>query len=145
MAALGMGCLLSLRVKSLVRRESPLSFQLPRHSMLTNCEREVANDMKSLFYGESWAKATRPASQPCFPYAAQPLAEALNDQGWPCIHGRREKDRPILKRCPRMLGTGAWFHHPGSPPHQMPQNFRRECKCARFGGNSKGKYFLQIT
>ena len=66
-------------VKSLVRRESPLSFQLPRHFTLTNCEGEVVNDMKSLFTARA---GPRPPDGPCFSHAAGPLRDVLNNQRW---------------------------------------------------------------
>lgn len=63
-------------VKSLMRKESPLSFQLPRHFTLTNCEKEVANGMRSLFMARS---GPRPPDWLCFPHAAG--GEVLNNQG----------------------------------------------------------------
>lgn len=40
-----------------------MSFQLPGHFMLTNCEREVTNDMKSLFMARA---GPRPPVGQCF-------------------------------------------------------------------------------
>ena len=77
MAALRMGCFVTHSVKSLMRRESPLSFQLPRHFTPTNCERKAANDMKSLFMART---GPRPPDRPCFSHAAGPLREVLNNQ-----------------------------------------------------------------
>lgn len=78
LAVLRTGCFLSLWGKSLVRGKSSLSFQLPRHFMLKNCEREVANHTKSLFMARA---GPRPPDGPCFSHAAGPLAEVLNNQG----------------------------------------------------------------
>lgn len=86
MAALWMGCFPSLPVISLVRKESPLSFQLPRHFMLMNCEREVANDMKSLFMA---GVGPRPPDGPYFSHAAGliPLLVGSGRRTGPFISG----------------------------------------------------------
>lgn len=52
-------------MKSQVRRESSLSSQLPRHLKHRNCEREVTNDMKSLFTARAGPRP--PEGQGFFP------------------------------------------------------------------------------
>lgn len=127
MAALRMGC---FPVKSLVRRESPSSFQLPRRFMLTNCERKVANDMKSRFMARLGQ-----GHQTCHVLPTLPNHQKFSTtKADPSVHRKWEKDRPIHKQCPRTLGTLAQFHKPLSSPSSTPQNFRRDLKLARFRG-----------
>lgn len=65
-----------------------MSFQRPRHSMLTNCEREVANDMRSLFMARA---RPRPPGKPAMFFLC-------------CLTTSRSSERPWLT--PVFMGGG---------------------------------------
>lgn len=85
MAAFSTEYFLSLSMNSLVRRGSPLSFQLPGHFMLTNCEREVTNDMKSLFMARA---GPRPPEGQCF-FPVGPLEDITATKAKLFMEGER--------------------------------------------------------
>lgn len=143
MAALGLGCFLSLWGKSLARRESPLSFQLPRHSVLTNCEREVVNDIRFLFMARA---RPRPPGEPAMFFLCCPTTSRSSDRPW-LTPGRWEKAQrcwehgydsiiqdPLPTKCLKTLEGSV-----GSPDSGETRRGNTFCRSPR-KSNSPGTY-----